>query len=86
MKQDIKKKIPMRQVGACQNGRNSKKKIEEIHISEEYIKRPFRGEKKELQSKLRAAHEETNTAHNDGVVKALRSKMNEDVSQTLKRQ
>ncbi|KAL2924092.1 hypothetical protein RDABS01_015583 [Bienertia sinuspersici] len=40
---------------------------------------------KELHSKLRVSHEETKTAHNAGVVKALRSKMNQDAKQTLKR-
>lgn len=39
----------------------------------------------EFHRKLRAAHEETKTAHKAGVVKALRSRMDQDVSQTLKK-
>ena len=39
----------------------------------------------ELHRKLKAGHEESKTAHNAGVVKALRSRMDTDVNQTLKK-
>ncbi|KAL9247047.1 hypothetical protein vseg_020518 [Gypsophila vaccaria] len=38
-----------------------------------------------IQGRLRAAHEESKTAHKVGVVKALRSKMHGDVSQALRK-
>lgn len=65
---------------AADAGANLEKFFEDVEKINEDLK-----EIEELQRKLRAGHEESKTAHNAGVVKALRSRMDQDVSQTLKK-
>lgn len=61
-------------------GANLDKFFEDVEKIKEDLK-----EIEELQRKLRAAHEESKTVHKVGVVKALRSRMDQDVNQTLKK-
>ncbi|KAL2924096.1 hypothetical protein RDABS01_015587 [Bienertia sinuspersici] len=62
------------------SGVNPDKFFEDVEKTNKNLK-----EIEELHSKLRVAHEETKTAHNAGVVKALLFKMKLGVSQTLTR-
>ncbi|XP_021771266.1 syntaxin-121-like [Chenopodium quinoa] len=61
-------------------GANLEKFFEDVAKIEEDLK-----EIEELHNKLRAAHEESKTAHKSGVVKAIRSRMDQDVNQTMKK-